>query len=701
VIRNSRFVKVFVVLVVFGFGITVSLAAIPRATIRSSHAAPITVIASLGESGYFVTGGEDGKLNVWDPESDRLLRSIRVDRLPIRLVAPYPDGRRIAVYSSDGVGSDRISVWDWDDGTRRFLRRTNQEVLSLSVSPNGSYLVYTVPDIRSLVVLDADDGERIPFLSGNTGIIGWHLVGTSEERVVTYNPTNGELVYRGLAGGTVAGRFEAPRRLSMLTILGSRRYAAAIDEDGSLVVLNLLSGAITDTVRAGDVLGLHVDPENGDLVVHTLSFSGSQGIRRYGFSDGDLSQRFAQPRRIPPNVTVVLPTGRELFAGDDNGSILRWPAFESGPSTIARNRIEAVSDIYYAENRLHLLTSERVISISSDFFGIASEDRAETSYIRHRSVRLDAGPDSRFIPTGDIDLLLWTPGGNGDEAIREFRFYATRASELDFPYPRSIVSVDADDDSILFVSRTGRLQVLDRRTGIEEFSYPGIGLQTAILTRRGIFVGETEDGPIDSALLRLNIETGETVPLDTEAYLVFSLFYDERRARLFTIGLRRDGGGGVSTVIEVLEGVTFQRRRTILEVEGEYLSANIVVDPITGIAYTNLDDRGGIIRWDGVRSSELLRNPAHVPSRMVVAGDYLYTVNGDGTVSVIERYEGIPVMDYYVLGGTAGEWIAMQPDGAYVTSSERYADERTISVNDPRYSVESLALQLYSDTNGR
>lgn len=694
-----RTLRLFAVVSVLVGGIAIPRlgAAIPYATIRSSHSAPVTVITSLGDTGYFVTAGEDGKLNVWDSETDRLLRSIRVDRLPIRLVAPYPDGRRIAIYSSDGVGSNRISVWDWEEGSRLFLRKTTQEVLSLSVSPAESYLVYTVPDIRSLVVLDAEDGDRIPFLSGTTGIIGWHLVGTSEQRVVTYNPTNGELVYRDLASGTVAGRFEAPRRLSSLTILDDRRYAAAINEDGSLVVLDLLSGSITDTVDAGDILGLSVDQSGTDLVVHTISFSGAQSIRRYGFTDGDLSQRFAQPRRIPPDVTVVLPVGRELFAGDEDGSILRWPAFESGPSTIAGNRIERVSDIFYAENRLHLLTPERVVSISSDFFGIAGADRIETSYVRHRSIPLDAGPDSRFVPTGDLDLLLWTPGGNGEEAIREFRFYATRATDLAFPYPRSLVSVDADDDSILFVSRTGRLQVLDNRTGIEEFSYLGIGLQTAILTSRGIFVGKTESGSIDSALLRLSPDTGETVPLNTDAYLVFSVYYDERRARLFTIGLRRDIGGAVSTIIEVLEGVTFQRRRTILEVDGEYLSAQIVVDPITGIAYTNLDDRGGIIRWDGTRSSELLRNPAHIPGRMIVAGDYLYSVNGDGTVSIIDRCEGVPVMDFYVLRGSGGEWIAMQPDGAYYASSDRYADERTISVNDSRYSVESLRLRLSTE----
>lgn len=694
-IRYNRIVSVLVLLLsVF---VVSRLPAIPRATVRSSHSASVTTMVPIGDSGFFATGGEDGKLIVWDPESDRILRSIRVDRLPIRLIAPYPDGRRIAVYSSDGAGSDRISVWDWEEGTRVFLHHSRQELLSLSVSPAGSYVLYTVPDLRSLLILDAEDGDTLPLLTGSTGIVGWHLIGASEQRVVTYNPTSGDLVYRELAGVGVARRFEAPRRLGMLTILEDRRYAAAVDADGMLVVLDLLSGSITDTVSAGEIIGLHVDPDNSDLVVHTRSFNGTQGIRRFGFDAGDLSQRFSQPRRIPSNVTVVLPLGRELFAGDDVGSVLRWPAFESGPSTVARNRTEVVSDIYYAENRLHLLTSERVISISSDFFAYGSGSQSETSYIRERTVPLDAGPDSRFVPTGEIDLLLWTPG-SGEEAIREFRFYSTRANPLGFPIPSSLIAVDADEDSLLVVSRTGRLQLLDRRTGDPIFVYPGIGLQTAILTSRGIFVGKSEEGPVDSALLRLNPDTGETVPLDTEAQLVFSLYYDERRGRLFSLGLRRNRDDTVSTIIEVLEGVTFQRRRTIIEVGGEYLSGHVIVDPITGIAYTNLDDRGGILRWDGARTTELLRNPAHVPGRMVVAGDYLFTVNGDGTVSVIDRYEGVPVMDVHVLRGTAGEWIAMQPNGAYYSSSERYANKRTISVNDPRYSIDSLRLRLTDET---
>ncbi len=664
---------------------------IPRATLRSAHAASVTASAVTGEENLLVTAGADGKMIVWDTETDRLLRSIRIDRLPIDALAPYPDGSRIAVYSTNGAGIDRISVWDWRSGERVFLHQTTSEVLSLSVSPGGRYLTYTVPGLESLVILDARSGAQIRSRAGATGLISWHVVGTSERRVVTYTPTDGSLVYREIGSGEIAGSFQAPEQLDLLTILPSRRHAVASAPGDRLTVIDLLSGAVTDSRSVGDVIGIYQTPETEEILVHSRSSAGRHSIRRFGVQDGELELRFAQPRTIPDSVTVVRPVNRELFAGTEDGSILRWPAFESVASVMAENLIEPVSDIYFAEDRLHLLTADRVISISSDFFNHESGDRIETSFVRDRVAEINAGPESRFIADADEDLLVWMPR-DLEAAVHEFRLYSSQTDPVLLPYPTSIQAVDAHDNRILLVSRAGRVQLFDRISNEELFSYPGIGIQTAIATSRGVFVGKTDQGPIDSALLRLNPETGETVPLTTAADLVFYLYYDERRGRLYSIGLQRDSREVPRTIIEVIEGASFDRRRSIIEVTGEYLSAQVAVDSTTGLTYTNLDDRGGIVRWERARPAALIRNPAHVPERMIVAGDYLFSANADGTVSVVDRYAGTAVMDFYVLRNTRGDWIAMQQDGGYAASSARQVNERTISVNDDRWSLESLRL---------
>jgi hypothetical protein len=197
-----------------------------------------------------------------------------------------------------------------------------------------------------------------------------------------------------------------------------------------------------------------------------------------------------------------------------------------------------------------------------------------------------------------------------------------------------------------------------------------------------MFVGKAEDGIFDSSVLRVDTDTGETVALDTTTDLVFHLAYDARRGRLFSVGIKRPPEGGISTVIEIFEGAAFQRNRVILEIPGEYLDATVIVDAVTGTAYTTLDDRGGILTWDGTRVSELLRNPAHIPARIFLEGTYLYSVNRDGTVSVIDRSTGEQVLDLYVIDGVgSGAWLAVRPDGRFFASRGSLATTRYLSLS--------------------
>lgn len=690
-IRVGTPLRFLVVVSLLSLGALSSVHSQPLVTIRSGHRAPITAFRVHQETGNLFTIGDDGNLKVWAPSRDRLLQTIRADRLPLKAIALFPDNEHVAVYATDGRREHRISVWNWITGERLYLHTPDEEVLWMDVSPHGSYLVYSVPDLRSIRLLDAFTGRQLPFLRQTTGIVNWFVVAASEERVMTYTPSSGAIVYRNVVTGTSAGSFNAPPNLTHFTLLGQRRYAAVRTEEGFLGILDLLSGNIVTELPAGEIEAIQKEPGGDDILVFTRSMAGERTIRRFRFSDGRLQQRFETRRTIPADTMIVFSRGREVFGGDRNGRLLHWAAFETEPVVFAESITDAVRDLYFSENRLFLVTADQMISVSSDFFRDMRSAREGTTYVDQRVSPISAGAGTRFLPTGGGEVLLWTPE-RPDSPLHSFNRFSGQDSPIPVAVPPGTVSLTAWGDELVILTRAGLLQLLNYTTGEEVMRYRGSGFQTAIRTERDIFLGKAyEGGVLDSAILRIDPGTGQTVPMDTESRLVFSLSYDPQRGRLFALGVVAGRDGNLNTVIEVFDGPNYSRRRTILEVPGERLDAHVVIDPSRGIVYTTLDDRGGILRWDGVRVSELSRNTAHIPRRLILSGDYVYSVNWDGTVSLIDRFQGSAVVDIAVIDSSDnGQWVALRPDGRFFVSRENLANQTVFSINSDEHSVRDL-----------
>ncbi|MEX2444391.1 MAG: hypothetical protein WD492_12345 [Alkalispirochaeta sp.] len=668
------------------------LAAVPPITVRTGHSSSITGMVYDPDGRILFSAGSDGKLIVWHAESGRLLQSIRADQLPVQKIHVYPDGDRVALYSSDGR-RNRITVWNWREGERLFLHTPEDEVLTMTVSPENSYLLYSTPSRESMRILNADSGRQLPFLRDATGIIGWMVVATSEERVMTYAPSSGRIVYRTIVTGRNVAEFTAPSDLELLTLLQTNRYAAARSPDGFLVIIDLLSGEVVDRAAAGTITDISVDDRNGDIVLISSNFGGGRSIRRYRLVDGALQQRYATRRQFPTDAAHITLAGGGFFAGKPSGDILRWLPFESQPVTFSTATVEPIMDLHVTDRRLHMLTAERVITIAGNFFSDQVRSRTDRSSVRQNIVEVPAGPLSDFIDTNGQELLLWMPS-NSEGRLQEYQIETGQLIPLSLEIGSGLASLDAYEGEILTLSRSGVLELRDRADGDLLMDYRGRGLQTAIRTSRGIFIGKAAQGLLDSAILRVNTNTRETVPLDSETDLVFFLDYDERRGRLFAIGIRGSENGETTTVVEVFEGTNLTRRRTILEISGEYLDAQLIHDPVTGTAYTTLDDRGGILRWDGSRVSELLRNHKHIPRKIYLQGEFLVSLNRDGSVSVLDRSRGEPVIDFYVADNDHGSWVAIRADGRFIASGSQLDVEEFLSLNQPDTTLRSRRIDI-------
>jgi hypothetical protein len=159
---------------------------------------------------------------------------------------------------------------------------------------------------------------------------------------------------------------------------------------------------------------------------------------------------------------------------------------------------------------------------------------------RGSSVKLeDSGGCVNIVsdPSGDSSFLLWQPDNvRAFPLIKNYSGFPERGSvseaflgRLTFRFPLRSVSVL--ENKILLLDSMGNIRVIDRDSGDALFSYSAMGSQDAtFIDRENIVLGRSAVSG-NTPFLKINILTGETVPLSSPAAI---------GARVY-----RGSGGGV------------------------------------------------------------------------------------------------------------------------------------------------------------
>jgi WD40 repeat protein len=150
---------------------------------------PRDVILSVAFSpdGYkIIAGGEDGTILVWDSGSGGLTTRIEVNK-SIRAVAFSPDGSRACLATRGG------ELYEWDLLTARERRAWsigNQAIRAVVYSPDGSKLVSSGGPDEGAIVWDADSGELLQELQGDSTAL----------YSIAFSPDNARLAIGAVSG---------------------------------------------------------------------------------------------------------------------------------------------------------------------------------------------------------------------------------------------------------------------------------------------------------------------------------------------------------------------------------------------------------------------------------------------------------------------------------------------------------------------
>jgi hypothetical protein len=641
-----------------------------RTIVSTGHRGEVLALEYDEGRGLVFSAGEDGTVRVWDAVHGVLSHRLQVTHMQAAMLAVSPvSAMRIAVLETDGARNWAVSVWDWQAEKRVFRVELSQAPLFLRWSGGGRLLAWGESRWDSLRIVEAASGTPVPFPRDGLGIVSFAEIGASEKTLMTYQPA-GRIAYWDLATGSLVKELSTVAYLTAVRISRDRRFL--VGSTGSEAVLvDLLSGGVRARAAVVNVLSADISA-SGDGIALASASAPAAGLSLW--SIGAETAAVRAPSVALPAAVIVRYGAGGLFAALRGGGIVA--VTEAGVTApLGRDELAVVTGLDVLGSRAALAADSRIWVFSSGLLaGRAGEPLVEAFSLPNP---FSAACGLSFV-SADI-LLLWKKGGEPaaplllDIPARTLRTGAPVApgSLLDCEIlPRGSLR----EGQVLSIDQAGTVVIGDPLSGKVLWQSLLPGLFTAASLGKGDLAGGRNAAAASSgSLLRINVDTGETVGIPTRGLFTYDLAHDMTSGALYSIGVAADG----STSLLRHSGRALETETAIDRVDWEDLFASLALDPTTGLLFSSLGSaRIGV--WDSASLAlQRFPDPGRVPRSLRARDGLLFALNRDSTVSVWNQRSGERLAEISVFAD--GEWAFLLPDGRY-SCSEGGASRLSVTV---------------------
>jgi WD40 repeat protein len=586
------------------------------AVLPGGHRGAVTALAGDGE--LVVSAGEDGFLELWNAENGAAEERFQISPYPVRAMVKRPGRSQVCVTETDGFALHRISVWDYAAKKRLFALRLADPVSRMSYSAEGNFITVTRPGRTGAVFIHAETGEAAaspgmdaaPVLAvrGPEFTEGEDTEG-GEGFMAAYF-SGGVLSHWDLETGDETDRLEVPANLTSVTFFGGR-CLAGLDSRGR-VILDIVSGDVLareNGVRkdallsAGPGAGELSCVQGGATPVYTRWRMERRLVRREQI-------RLAGNHRISAFLAADTPVlgledGR-LAALNKNGSL---DLFKSGSR-------EKIVEAAVSGDRIAFITEgNRMGFLPLDFSGI-----------ENLSVRLAEFPrDAAYTRVSGLDggeFILWqTESGRQFPVAVKDGVYGLVFDRLGLRFPLRTVS--AFGEKVLFLDAGGNAAVAGAKTGERSFLFPAAGSMDGSFTDGDNILLARSAVSGNSPFLKVNITSGETVPIDWPSSAGIRVYRGSSGA-VYAAAVSENP---LKTIILAIAGAASVQ---LLEYGGEDSSLSMAESK--GMPVLNPAGGGAVMVGKDGKIIPLERGSG-LPLKLLDGGPCLVTVDGDGNIS--------------------------------------------------------------------
>ncbi|MDR2784446.1 MAG: hypothetical protein LBB83_00875 [Treponema sp.] len=588
--------------------------------------------------GRIISAGEDGFIGIWDIQEGRAKERFQISEYAILSLALHPERNEVAAIESDRMGLYRVSVWDYAQKNNIFMLRFSDPLLFINYSASGSFLIVSRSARSAVVFIQSRTGELLQTPQDLAVTVSLAATGRSERTMMTYSSA-GSLSYWELETGNEIRHFSVPANLLSPVLFGNNSFLAGLEEK-KLVILDAVSGneifrenrinhlALFPSEGGGrEFLGLSADGTTIELLLYRITNTAGLEI--------------AARKIIPNSITVNAAIGGISFytalLGSSDGRLYFLPA-RGNPIPAAVSTPIIVQEGAVSNGILAFIASDGLSGfIPLDFSEFSAafpiclvKEPAFTRVTSETAAsRRDAGgflywqdSDARHIPVFKTSF----PDYSGNRGYPEYREQSqTQLRHLSLRSPA--VSVSILGNMALFLDSAGNVQVISLDTQTTEFSFTSAGsLDAAFLDERNIILARGATAG-NSPFLKVNIVTGETVPLQYPTSAGIRVFRggDGR----FYGAVITGNGENSKTGILLLDANDGARSVSMVEYPGEDLDFSLAEE--NGIIASNLGGDMAAL-YNG---QELLRfeRKDGLSRRILSGGGFFVVINSEGTIA--------------------------------------------------------------------
>ena len=610
-----------------------------------SHQKTVSSMSSIslrnGEKSVF-SAGDDGFIIKWN-ESD-LGEHYQVSDLPVKMIAQNPKGNEVAVYETDGISFNRVSVWDWKNQRRKFFMNFEESVTSLSYSAKGTYVICGT--VNGVYFIDEEGKATTNNINDNIGTFSFTMTSNSENNFVSYSPI-GTLTYYDLKTGEKKYRFDVEPNLSDVRMFNKSIFLAGT-KDGKIHIMHaVLKGKSLGSFNASKAVLLssaNDTPENTENLFYIINEPHQFKLFEIQNEDGKtvaspkLARTFSGLKTGERIVSGTI-SADSIYAGTNLGNIYKFD-YEAAERVdvllpITENRYDTVLDIAKVEK-----------AGETDFYILAPSSVYKFMYKDGYIDKICHNSDFRNMISYGDEIILWTRDSRKPVVKINTN---TKAQTTIFTPAGNIKTLKVSGQSLISVESNTSVNKYDIATGKKEVLYNGQSIQDAILCGNDLYVAKSSASSPNVPLLHINARTKETVPLSVKGTFAYSLNFDESSNKIYGIVIESDKEDKTS-VFEFDLGT--KASRTLIKTREEDIDAFMVLSGDN--LYTNVGKTNARSFNTRTKRDFLYRRAESMPLKVVNNNGMIMVLNRNGSLSMYNEELNIVKLTLYL--DLDGQW---------------------------------------------
>ena len=619
-----------------------------------SHFGSVSCMASARTTPFdfpVYSASDDGFIIKWTaPENGE---HFQISDYRITALSVHPNGNDIAVVETDGFSLYRISVWDWKNQTRKWVKRLNGTVSSFAYSAKGSFLLIGMSDTNGIVFMDSSNGRILTGKSNEyADMASFVMTSASENSCIVYSPA-GQLSYLNLKNGKLKTECITEPDLTQTCLFSDNILFAGVKND-TIYIFRADTGELELSVQAKKPLlctspsdkNLYYVETDGKNIVLKMTEIENGRIKPQGLI---VKTAFFEKKEKP---TSFIKINDSVYIGTDSGEVYTLDTQAEtqtyAVSTVSNRVYDKIYDIAEYDGLFYFLTSKTV-------FKSSYEDNTVYSFFSHNGY-------TDIIPQ-ESTLILWAK--NTKKPVLSVN---EQGSQTLFTPQQNIQILHVQHDKLVYVEGSTKVKIFDLQSGKVSQPYTGTGIQDALLyTPELLYVVKSAASNPKGAIVQVDTKTKETVSINTEADVAFSLSQNKTEngpfygvalsAAKFSAANANGTNGGQASAKGQTEIFAYypetKKYSPIFRWADE--DANAFTWIHNGTLFTNVG-KMHIHAYDiAERTDTLLQRSSALPLKITGTEHMLAVLNKDGSVSWYDGVTKQPLKSWYITN--ENEWL--------------------------------------------